>query len=261
MKLSQVAAITYTIRDFCQTEADFRASMKKLADIGFQAVQVSSRPKEMSPAAILEACDDAGLTICATHEPSHVLLDNPEQAVATLEALNCKYTAYPYPGDIKLADPEALADFTKKLDHAGAVLREAGQVLTYHNHAIEFAKVADKTILDHIYDNTAPNNVQGEIDVYWVQAGGGCPVEWCRKLAGRLPLLHLKDLGVISGNQSDIMEIGAGNLNFKSIIAAAEAGGCEWFIVEQDSCPGDPFDSLRQSFEYIQANLIQTAAV
>jgi hypothetical protein len=33
-------------------------------------------------------------------------------------------------------------------------------------------------------------------------------------------------------------------------------GGCAWFIVEQDTCPGDPFDSLRQSFDYIKANLV-----
>lgn len=256
MKINQVAAITYTIRDFCQTEADFRTSMKKLADIGFQAVQVSSRPPEMAPAAILEACNDAGLTICATHEPSDVLLDNPEQAVATLEALNCKYTAYPYPGDTNFADPKILLEFTKKLDHAGAVLREAGQVLTYHNHAIEFSKVNGKPILNHIYDDTDPQNVQGEIDTYWVQVGGGNPTEWCKQLNNRLPLLHIKDLGVISGNQSDIMEIGAGNLDFKAIIAAAESAGCQWFIVEQDVCPADPFDSLRQSFDYIKTHLI-----
>ena len=80
MKLRQDAAITYTIRDFCQTEAAFRASMKKLADIGYQAVQVSTRPPadQMSPTAILEACNDAGLTICATHEPGDVLLNHPD---------------------------------------------------------------------------------------------------------------------------------------------------------------------------------------
>ena len=51
-------------------------------------------------------------------------------------------------------------------------------------------------------------------------------------------------------------EIGYGNLDFKAIVAAAEASGCEWFIVEQDSCPGDPFDSAKLSFDYIKANLV-----
>jgi sugar phosphate isomerase/epimerase len=52
-------------------------------------------------------------------------------------------------------------------------------------------------------------------------------------------------------------EIGVGNLDWKAIIAAAEKSGCEWFIVEQDYCPGDPFDSLKTSFDYIEANLVE----
>jgi sugar phosphate isomerase/epimerase len=56
--------------------------------------------------------------------------------------------------------------------------------------------------------------------------------------------------------ESNFCEIGAGMLDFKRIIAAAESGGCEWFIVEQDRCPGDPFVSIKQSFDYIQANLV-----
>jgi sugar phosphate isomerase/epimerase len=57
-------------------------------------------------------------------------------------------------------------------------------------------------------------------------------------------------------NKHQFCEIGAGNLNFKKIIAAAEKGGCQWFVVEQDTCPGNPLDSLAQSFRYIQQHLV-----
>ena len=43
--------------------------------------------------------------------------------------------------------------------------------------------------------------------------------------------------------------------SMKRIVAVAEGSGCRWFIVEQDTCPGDPFESLRKSFEYIKENL------
>jgi sugar phosphate isomerase/epimerase len=110
--------------------------------------------------------------------------------------------------------------------------------------------------LDRIYDGTSKDALQGEPDTYWVQYGGGDAVEWCEKLKGRLPLLHLKDYQTNSENTAHMCEIGSGNLNFKKIVAAAEAAGCEWFIVEQDSCPGDPLDSLEKSFRYIQENLV-----
>ena len=126
------------------------------------------------------------------------------------------------------------------LDRAGAVLRKAGQVLTYHNHAVELTPFRGKTALDYIYAKTDPQNLQGEIDTYWIQHGGGDPVDWCRRLKGRLPLLHMKDYTVKPDGQPDFASIGAGNLNWPAIIAAAEESGCEWFIVEQDTTPGDP---------------------
>src|SRR5439155_1236758 len=95
-----------------------------------------------------------------------------------------------------------------KLDAAGAALRKAGQVLTYHNHAIEFVRHGKKTGLEILFDETAPENLQGEIDTYWVQFGGGDPVDWCRRLKGRLPLLHMKDYGFSKKNEPAMAEIG-----------------------------------------------------
>ena len=37
-----------------------------------------------------------------------------------------------------------------------------------------------------------------------------------------------------------------------TIVARLQKLGCQWFAVEQDICPGNPFDSLRQSFNYIR---------
>ncbi|WP_309400125.1 sugar phosphate isomerase/epimerase family protein [Cerasicoccus maritimus] len=257
MKIEQVALITYTIRDFIQTPDGFRESMKKLADIGFQAVQISGMAHDVvAEEEIAQVCADNGLTICATHEPAPMILAEPEKIVERLNKLGTKYTAYPFPTGYDFTKPEALPDLIAKLDNAGRVLREAGQVLTYHNHANEFLKVNGKTVLRHIYDETDPQNVQGEIDTYWVQLGGGCPAKWCESLSGRLPLLHMKDVGIHEVNKPIMHEIGYGNLDFKSIVAAAEAAGCQWYIIEQDVCPGDPFDSLKKSFDYIKENLV-----
>ena len=132
-------------------------------------------------------------------------------------------------------------------------MHEAGRVLTYHNHATELMHLGEQTVLDYLYQQTDPRHLQGEIDTYWIQYAGSDPVAWCQKLSGRLPLLHLKDYQITAKNLPDFAEIGYGNLNWKAIIAAAETSGCEWFIVEQDACPGDPFDSAKKSFDYIAA--------
>ncbi|MCF7689771.1 MAG: sugar phosphate isomerase/epimerase [Cephaloticoccus sp.] len=255
MKLSQVAAQLYTVRDQCQTAPALAATAKRLRGIGYTAVQVSGIGP-IPAAEVVSIMQGEGLKICATHEPSQQILDEPERVVDQLHKLGCNLTAYPYPAGIDFGDAAQVMALVRKLDAAGAVLRAAGMQLGYHNHAIEFVKLQGAPVLDYIYAHTAPENLVGEIDTYWIHYGGGDVVEWVRKLRGRQPFIHLKDYGFTTENKHKWCEIGAGTLPFARIITEAEAGGCEWFIVEQDTCPGDPVDSLRQSFDYIKANLV-----
>jgi len=255
MKLSQVAAQLYTVRDLCQTAPALAATARRLREIGYTAVQVSGIGP-IPAAEVVSIMQGEGLKICATHEPSQQILDEPERVVDQLHELGCNLTAYPYPAGIDFGDAAQVRALVRKLDAAGAVLRAAGMQLGYHNHAIEFVKLQGAPVLDYIYAHTAPENLVGEIDTYWIHYGGGDVVEWVRKLRGRQPFIHLKGYGFTTENKPKWCEIGAGTLPFARIIAEAEAGGCEWFIVEQDTCPGDPVDSLRQSFDYIKANLV-----
>lgn len=254
MKISQVGLQLYTLRDHIKTPQDIARSMKKVRQIGYQAVQVSGMGP-IDEAELVKILNGEGLTLAATHENGDQILNDPQAVVARLKKLNCKYTAYPYPRDQDLKSLEGALALAKKLDHAGKVLHDAGQVLTYHNHDIEFLKINGKPVLEYIYENTNPQYVQGEPDTYWIQAGGASPLEWCQKLKNRLPLLHMKDYKITADIKPAICEIGSGNINFKPIIKAAEENGCVWFLVEQDTCDGDPFDSVKMSFDYIKENL------
>lgn len=254
MRINQVAAQLYTIREHIKTPADIAAAMKRVRQIGYGAVQVSGMGP-IAEAELAKILDGEGLVCCATHEPTDRILDEPQRVVERLRRLKCRYTACPSPGTIKFNCLKDVQDFAARLDSAGRVLHEAGLVLTYHNHHIEFRRIEGRLALDVIYWATDPRYLQGEIDTYWVQIGGGSPVEWCRRLKGRLPLLHLKEVLTTEDWKTTYGEIGRGALDWKEIIAAAEQSGCEWFIVEQDVCPGDPFDSLKISFDYIKEQL------
>jgi len=48
-------------------------------------------------------------------------------------------------------------------------------------------------------------------------------------------------------------EVGEGNLNWPRIVAACKKAGVEWYIVEQDTCERDPFESLAISLRNIKA--------
>lgn len=256
MKLSQVAIQLYTLRDFCTNAADLAATAKKVREIGYTAVQISG-VGPIPESDLVSIFEGEGLRICATHEPALMILDETDRVIERLQKLNTGLTAYPHPGALDFNNPADVDGLIQKLEVAGAKMRAAGLRLGYHNHAREFFRPnGGPTVLDRIYSETSPDHVVAELDTYWVHRGGGDIVEWVRRLADRMPFIHLKDYQVSANSEVNYCEIGAGNLPFARIIAEAEAGGCEWFIVEQDSCPGDPFDSIRQSLDYIRENLI-----
>ncbi len=248
-KISNVALQLYTLRDFCKTVSDLEKTARKVREIGYQAVQASGIG--VTPIEAKKVFTDAGLFVCATHESSDLILKNPEEACERMHQIGTKYTAYPYPSGIDLSDEKSVRKLAEQLDTSGAVMVKHGLTLCYHNHHMEFIRFGNATVLDFIYEATNPEYLKAELDTYWVQNGGGDPAAWLEKLAGRSPLLHLKDYTIGHDHKPVYTEIGLGNLDWKRILTAAEKAGTEWLIVEQDTCPGDPFDSIKISYEYL----------
>ena len=251
MQLHQLAAQLYTLRDFCKTPQGIAQTLEKVRAIGYRAVQVSGVAP--IPTQDLKAMlDDNDLICCATHEPAPQILEETPRIMERLQQLDCKFTAIPTTGNYDLSTRDAVLAFAARADIAGKALHDAGQTLCYHNHHTEFVRFDEQPILEILYDATDARHLQGEPDLYWIQYGGASPLEWCEKLAGRLPLIHLKDYGIGAENQPTFREIGRGNLNWNAILPAAEKSGCQWYIVEQDTCERDPFESLQISFEYLK---------
>ena len=125
---------------------------------------------------------------------------------------------------------------------------------------MEFARVGKERVYD-VIRSKAPG-LSFELDAYWVQYGGMNPERLVQNLGNKLVSLNLKDFGVSSkhGVVPFMTEVGQGNLDFRTLIAEAERGGCQWFIVEQDITPGAPFDSLELSFKYVRYKLAEPVA-
>ena len=71
-------------------------------------------------------------------------------------------------------------------------------------------------------------------------------------MKGRVPLVHFKDMVVHEGKPI-MAPVGAGNLNCPDILSACKDAGVEWYLVEQDTCLGDPFDALKESLENMKS--------
>lgn len=262
MKKNQITAQMYTTRDYIRNLRDFDETCQKLSNIGFKCVQLSGWNTDLDMKEIKKIYDDNGLKCIVTHHSSDLLLKETNKIVDDLNILDCKYTAYPYPAGKMFRTANQVNDFIDELANAGKILKENGKQLLYHNHHYEFAKVEGEIVLDTIFNKIPKDYLQGEIDTYWVQAGGQCPVKWAKKLQGYMPIIHMKDYAVKLddyGNvKTGISEIGVGNIDWKEIVNICDAGGTEYYVIEQDeNFTGTPFDSLKISYDYIANNLCE----
>ena len=249
MAQTSVAAQLYTVRDFLKTPADITASLKKVSAIGYRAVQLSALGP-IDPQELKSITDGEGLTICATHVGFEQLRDDLDAVVAEHEIYNCKYVAIgAIPNDYRHA--EGYRQFAKEASEVGRRMKERGLVFGYHNHSFELEKFGDKTALEILYSESDPETFTAEIDTYWIQHGGGDAAWWLRRVAGRSPLVHLKDM-VMRGREQLMAEVGEGNMNWPSILEACKDAGVEWYIIEQDTCQRDPFESLAISLRNVQ---------
>ncbi len=244
----------YTLRELLQTPADIARTFPALAKIGFRAVQVSGIGK-IAPDELKKIADDNGLKIVATHISYDRLTGELDKVIEEHKLWNCEQIAVPSLPQKYRTGADGYKAFAKEMSSLGEKLADKGITFSYHNHAFEFQKFDGKTGFELIYENSDPKYFQAELDTYWVQYGGGDVRYWCEKLAGRLPLLHAKDYGIVDGKPT-YMEVGEGNLNWPGILQICEHAGVKWYLIEQDVCPGDPLDSARISYNNLK-NLLE----
>ena len=255
MARSVIAAQLYTVREFLKTPADIATSLKKVRQIGYEAVQRSGLG-EIAPEELCKIADGEGLKICSTHVAFERLRDETDAVIEEHRILGCEHpAAASMPGDCRTS-AEGFMRFAKEADEVGRKLAAAGMTFSYHNHSFEFQRFAGRLGMEIIFGESDPKHVKAELDTYWVQHGGGDPAAWIDRLRNRIALLHLKDMVVAEGEQA-FAEVGEGNLNWPKILKAARGAGVAWYIVEQDTCRRDPFESLKISFENLRAMGLQ----
>jgi sugar phosphate isomerase/epimerase len=247
---SQLAAQLYTIRQFTQTTADFAASMKKIRQIGYTAVQISAIGP-IPNAEVKAILEEENLAVCITHIGFDKLQKEIEAVIQQHRLWNCPNVAVgSMPGEYR-SNEAGFRRFAHEAQAIGNRLHEAGLTFSYHNHSFEFVRFGKRTGLQLLYDETDPRYFKAELDTYWIQHGGGDPAAWIRKMKDRMPVVHLKDMLIQDGNQV-MAEIGEGNLNWPAILEACREAGVEWYAVEQDICQRDPFESLKISYENLR---------
>ncbi len=237
----------WTIGDTMNTEENIRMSFRKMKEMGYDMAQTAGCAIPYADFGRIAA--EEGIEICGTHDDFDAMIENPELAMENHRLLGTTNMGIGYHNTRTV---ELVEEFIEKANKLADIIYPHGFKFTYHNHNDEFARLPNgKLVMDMLMEGLDPVKTSFVLDTYWVQYGGGDVRYWIEKLAGRIDILHLKDMGTTPENPF-ITEIGSGNLWWDGIIETAERTGVKYFVVEQDTCPGDPFDSIKKSADYLK---------
>ncbi len=244
----------YSLRDYTQEPEALTMTLKRVKDMGYQGVQISGI-QDPDPAAIADAVRSVGIPVAATHLGWELLTRDIDAVLNTHRLYECPHVAIGGLPD-GYHSLEGLRQFVRELDPVLTRLQADGLDFSYHNHNHELAPYDGQPWLGRLISDTSSVGLNLEIDTYWIQAGGGDPVEWIKRCAGRVPLLHLKDMTITPAREQRFAPVGDGNLEWDKILRAADECGVEWYLVEQDTFYGaDEFEQVERSCRFLRREL------
>jgi len=248
---SQIAAQLYTLREFTKTPKDIAKTLGRVKKLGYHAVQCSALGP-IAPAELAHLLKEQGLACCATHVSRERMESETQAVIQEHHLYDCRYTAVGGYFPEGKTTAKTWSQFAAKYNSLAAKFTGSGVAIGYHNHSHELARYGRTTALEILLEKL-DRSVWMEIDTYWIAHGGGDPVQWIKRVAGRMPCVHLKDMAISPRREQFMAEVGEGNLNWPDILAACRSAGVEWYIVEQDTCYRDPFQSLAISLRNLNA--------
>ncbi|MDB5153055.1 MAG: sugar phosphate isomerase/epimerase [Mucilaginibacter sp.] len=182
------------------------------------------------------------------------ILNGWDKAVDDAAAIGLKYMVCAWLAPSERGSLDHYKKLAEDFNKAGEACKRAGIQFCYHNHDFEFIQENGKYPYETLLDNSDKDLVKMEIDLYWLTKAKQDPIALIEKHPGRFPLWHVKDMD--NTPKQMFTEVGNGVIDFKKIFAHSNKAGLKYFFVEQDICPGDPFDSITQSITYIKKNLV-----
>lgn len=270
-------------------DTDFVGTVKMLSQMGYKELELFG-PYPFSAAAAIEnwknvgqqlgfsgsgyfgksakevrtILDDYGLKSPAAHSDFDTLMTAMDKFGEAAQILGHKYIVLPAIPENKRKTLDDYKRTAEDFNKIGENAKKVGLKFAYHNHGYGFKPLEGKLPFDYLVEQTDPNLVFLEMDIFWTAAAGVSPLDYLKKYPNRYKLLHLKDMKeakVFSGDGSTppewfalfpyLCNLGDGVLDLKNIVKTAQANGVEHFFIEQDLV-AQPELALKKSFDYLK---------
>lgn len=249
--LNSFAIQLYSLRDVIGK--DPKGVLAKVADMGYKELESFEGPQGMfwgmKNTEFAKFVEGLGMRIVS----SHCGFRDFERKAAEAGEIGMKYLIIPSVGPRK-----TIGEFKKiaeKFNTTGQICKKNGIGFGYHNHAYSFKPVEGQLPQDVMMQNTDPDLVDFEMDIYWVEVAGEDPVKWFEKYPNRFKLCHIKDRtkNAPDDGENHSCILGHGDIDFKKILSTGKDKGLKYYIYEQERyAEAPPLEAARLSADYLK---------
>lgn len=230
-----------------------------LADVkaaGYDGAEVGN-PTNSTPAAEYKTLfDDAGL-VCAGYHTGVEALADLDHVRATAEHMSAVGARHLMAGG-KWPDAAGYEKAAATLNAAGALLKDAGISVCYHNHNWELFPIDGGTSgMEILLRQTEVGVVSFCFDLYWVACGGADLVAFLKAHGHRSDYFHYKDGTWDAAEHKPLTftELGNGTVPLVAATEVVKSFSPAWVTTEQDRTDGDPATSAKLSADYARSVL------
>jgi sugar phosphate isomerase/epimerase len=248
----EIGVQLWSVRD--AMPEDPAGTLQALADMGYTFVEAAGYSNGkfygMEPQAFRELVESTGMVFLGSHSGHAVpddenredVMDWWEECIQAHAAAGVKYIVQPWMSSRAFESIEGLQAYCDYFNEVGEKCNQHGIRFGFHNHAEEFNTLNGTVIYDYMLQNTDPEKVMFQIDLYWAYIGNADPVTYFERYPGRFEGWHVKDVDVIGAS---------GKIDFERIFQYADISGLKDIVVEFEHPEKDPFLSLDLSMKYL----------
>lgn len=223
----------YTLRDIIGD--DPKGTLQQLAGFGYTQIEGYEGDQgiywNMPHMDFKAYLTDLGMSMVSSHCDINT---NFEEKAAQAAEAGLEYLLCPYLGAQDSMDKwKLIAD---QFNACGDICKKNGIRFAYHNHDYSFKALDGVIPQDYLMENTNPDTVDYELDLYWVVTGGADPIAYLKKYPNRFRLSHVKDRAKDAKPDEThaSVTLGTGSIDYPSILQVAKDNGMKYFILEQE---------------------------
>lgn len=236
----------YSLREMMKE--DFPGGLKLVSEAGYSGVEFAGYG-DFTSGEMRELLEKNNLKAVSTHVSLERLQTSLEEELKYNKEIGTQAIIVPY-HPMKTA--EEAKELASQLTSLAKEVRQAGFLFGYHNHAHEFVKTENgAALLDILLEQTSPEDLMLELDVYWAAYAGVDVLKYIGKQKDRIRMLHLKQMADLESKKC--VDLDEGVLDFGEIIKKGLEIGVLHCILEQEEFAVSARQSIEKGYRHIMS--------